>query len=110
MGALVAEGTTDVSDETDGCCAELGVFVCFESGVEVGEEGGDVGCELVVEGCLCGEGVELEPEGMKRGRRGECVPVARAPMTINVSSTIVDVLLETSSRPILIVMIRLARG
>lgn len=43
---LVAKGARDVADNTNSDSAKLGILVCFESGVEVGQECLDVGCKV----------------------------------------------------------------
>lgn len=49
LNRLRSEGSTDVSDETHGDGAELGLLLSLESGGEVGHEGGDVRVEVLLE-------------------------------------------------------------
>lgn len=43
---LFAKGTRDIADDTNSDSAKLGIFMCFESGVEVGQECLDVGSKV----------------------------------------------------------------
>ena len=49
LNRLGSESSADISDETDGDGAELGLLLGLESSGEVGHEGGDVGVEVLLE-------------------------------------------------------------
>lgn len=49
MRSLVAKSARDIADNTDSDCAELGILVRLERGIEVRQEGRDVGSKALLE-------------------------------------------------------------
>lgn len=49
IGCLWTQSTRDVSDEADGDAGELAIFVGLKGRIEVGQEGGNIGSEVLIQ-------------------------------------------------------------